>query len=193
MRGRVRSLTEFGAFVEVEPGVEGLIHLSDLTWSKKVKRPAEVLQQGQEIDAKVLRVDVVNRRLNLGLKQLQPDVVEQYCACVRVGQMVRGRATRRTPFGVFVELGDAVEGLCHVSELAEADEAAGPVELGKEYEFKIIKLNPGERRIGLSRKAMAAEQARRSLEAYRASQPSSATTIGEIVSRKVGTRDRSGS
>ncbi|MFQ5927841.1 MAG: 30S ribosomal protein S1, partial [Terriglobia bacterium] len=153
--GRVRNLTDFGAFVELEPGVEGLLHLSDLTWSKKVKRPEEVVERGQEIEVKVLKVDVVNRRVSLGLKQLQPDAWQQYCARVRVGDVVRGRVARRTHFGAFVELEDGVEGLCHVSELAEGEDAGGPIEVGQDYEFKIIKLNPGERRIGLSLKAMA--------------------------------------
>jgi small subunit ribosomal protein S1 len=191
VRGRVRNLTEFGAFVEIEPGVEGLLHLSDLTSSKKVKRPAELLQTGQEMELKVLKVDMVNRRLSLGLKQLQPDVWERYCSRVRVGQVVRGRVSRRANFGAFVELEEGVEGLCHASELPEGEE--GSVEVGKDYEFKIIKLSLVERRIGLSLKAMASEHARRDLEHYRASKPSSTTTIGEVWSRQVGTKERSGS
>ncbi|MFQ5817156.1 MAG: 30S ribosomal protein S1 [Terriglobia bacterium] len=191
VRGRVHNVTDFGAFVELEPGVEGLLHLSDMTWSKRVKRPAEVLQRGQEIEVKVLKVDVVNRRLSLGLKQMQPDVWQQYCSRVRMGDVVRGRVSRRTNFGVFVELEDGVEGLCHISELAEGEEAGGAIEAGQEYEFKIIKLKSGERRIGLSLKAMASERERRALEQYRASKPSATTTIGEIVSRKFGTKERS--
>lgn len=193
VRGRVRNLTDFGAFVEIEPGVEGLIHVSDLSWSKKVKRPEDVVEVGQEVEVKVLKVDVVSRRLSLGLKQMQGDNWERYFGGVRVGDVVRGRVSRKTNFGAFVELEDGVEGLCHVSEMAESEETGGPVEVGKDYEFKIVKLNRGERRIGLSLKAMAAEHARRDLETYRASKPSSAATIGEILSQKAGTRSSSGS
>ncbi|MBI4463035.1 MAG: 30S ribosomal protein S1 [Acidobacteria bacterium] len=192
VRGRVRSLTEFGAFVEIEPGIEGLLHLSDLTWSKKVKRPEELLRRGEEIEVKVLKVDPVNRRLSLGLKQLQPDAWEQYLSRVHVGDVVRGRVSRKTNFGVFVELDDGVEGLCHVSELGEGEEG-GAVEVGKQYEFKIVKVSLGERRIGLSLKAMASEHERRALEQYRASRPSATTTIGEILSQKSTSRERSGS
>ena len=193
VRGRVKNLTDYGAFIEIEPGIEGLLHLSDMTWSKKGKKPEEVLQKGQEIEVKVLKVDVVNRRLSLGLKQLQPDVWERYVARMKVGQVVRGRASRRTNFGVFVELEDGVEGLCHVSELAEGEDTGGAVEVGKEYEFKVIKISLAERRIGLSLKAMAAERARRDFEQYRASKPSATATLGEIWSQQVGGKPSSNS
>lgn len=200
VRGRVRNLTDFGAFIEIEPGVEGLLHVSDLSWNKRIKRPEQLLARGQEVEAKVLKVDVLNRRLSLGMKQLQPDIWERYFARARLGDVVRGRVLRLTRFGAFVELEDGVEGLCHISELEETpakirgdrrqQEPASKVEVGKEYEFKIIKLNPAQRRIGLSLKAMLSEMERHSLEQYRASRPSPTTTIGEIVSQKVGTKKR---
>lgn len=181
VRGRVSSLTEFGAFIELEPGIEGLVHLSELSWDKKVKKPSQVLKRGQEVDAKVLKVDVLNRRLGLSLKDLEPDPLATYISRARVEQVVRGRVVRRANFGVFVELAPGVEGLCHVSEVLEDDE---PLEVDKEYEFKIIKLNPGERRIGLSRKAMAGELERRTVEQYRAGQSRSTATLAEILTAK---------
>ncbi|MBI4466339.1 MAG: 30S ribosomal protein S1 [Acidobacteria bacterium] len=182
IKGRVRSLTDFGAFIELEPGVEGLVHLTELSWDKKVKKPAQVLKRGQEVDAKVLKVDVLNRRLSLSLKDLTPDPWAVYASRMRVEQVVRGRVVRRTNFGAFVELAPGVEGLCHSSELP-SDEGE-KVEVGQEYEFKVIKVNPGERRIGLSLKAMAPELERRAVDNYRAAQPRSTATLEEILSSK---------
>jgi small subunit ribosomal protein S1 len=181
VKGRVRSLTDFGAFIELEPGVEGLVHKSELTWDKKAKRPSEVLKRGQEVQVKVLKTDVGNRRLSLSLKDLQPDPWATHVRQLGAEQKVRGRVVRRTDFGVFVELAPGVEGLCHVSEMPEDD--SEPIEVGKEYEFKILKLNAPERRISLSLKQ---EADRRALERYRDStgQPRSTATLGEILTAK---------
>ena len=182
VKGRVKSLTEFGAFIELEPGVEGLAHLTELSWDKKLKKPGQVLKRGQEVDAKVLKVDVLNRRLSLSLKDLTPDPWATFASRARVEQVVRGRVVRKTNFGAFVELAPGVEGLCHASEIP-AEDGAG-VEVGQEHDFKIIKVNPGERRIGLSLKAMTSENERRAVEQYRNNQPRSAATLGEILISK---------
>ena len=182
VKGRVKSLTEFGAFIELEPGVEGLAHVSELSWDKKLKKPGQVLKRGQEVDAKVLKVDVLNRRLSLSLKDLAPDPWATFASRARVEQVVRGRVVRKTNFGAFVELAPGVEGLCHASEIP-AEDGAG-VEVGQEHDFKIIKVNPGERRIGLSLKAMTSENERRAVEQYRNNQPRSAATLGEILISK---------
>ena len=180
VKGRVKSLTEFGAFIELEPGVEGLAHLTELSWDKKLKTPAQVLKRGQEVDAKVLKVDAANRRLSLSLKDLTPDPWATFASRARVEQVVHGRVVRKTNFGAFVELAPGVEGLCHTSEIPAED----GVEVGQEHDFKIIKLNPGERRIGLSLKAMTSENERRAVEQYRNNQPRSAATLGEILISK---------
>ena len=180
VKGRVKSLTEFGAFIELEPGVEGLAHLTELSWDKKLKTPAQVLKRGQEVDAKVLKVDAANRRLSLSLKDLTPDPWATFASRARVEQVVHGRVVRKTNFGAFVELAPGVEGLCHTSEIPAED----GVEVGQEHDFKIIKLNPGERRIGLSLKAMSSEMDRRAVEQYRNNQPRSAATLGEILISK---------
>src|SRR5207245_3027800 len=117
VEGRVRNLTDFGAFVEVEEGVDGLIHLSDLSWTKKVKHPSEVLKKGERVEAVILGLDPEHRRLSLGLKQLQPDVWETFFEKTRVGDTLRGKVVRVAPFGAFVELEEGIEGLCHVSEM----------------------------------------------------------------------------
>jgi len=181
VKGRVRSLTDFGAFIELEPGVEGLVHKSELGWHKKAKRPSDVLKLGQEVQVKVLKTDAANRRLSLSLKDLQPDPWATHVRQLGAEQKVRGRVVRRTDFGIFVELAPGVEGLCHISEMPEDD--SEPIEVGKEYEFKILKLNAPERRISLSLKQ---EADRGALERYRDStgQARSTATLGEILTAK---------
>ncbi len=152
VEGRVRNLTDFGAFVEVEEGVDGLIHLSDLSWTKRVKHPSEVLKKGQKIEAVILGLDSQHRRLSLGLKQLQPDVWETFFSKTHVGDILRGKVVRMAPFGAFVELEEGIEGLCHVSEMGgdHADDGECQATVGRELRFRVLRLNPGEKRIGLS-------------------------------------------
>ncbi len=178
--GRVRNLTDFGAFIEVEDGIDGLVHVSDIS-ARRIKHPSEVLKKGERVDAVILNIDTENHRLSLGIKQLQPDVWEQFFTNHRIGDTVRGRIVRHAPFGVFVELDESIEGLCHVSELEEADRANVEnrfrlgEEMGEEMEFKIIKLSPTERKIGLSHKALAEEAERKEYDSYRESADGSAT------------------
>jgi len=166
--GRVRNLTDFGAFIEVEEGIDGLVHVSDIS-PRRIKHPSEVLKKGERVDAVVLNIDSDNHRLSLGIKQLQPDTWEQFFANHAVGDLVRGRIVRHAPFGVFVELDEGIEGLCHVSELDEADRqnVENRFRLGEEGEFKIIKLSPNEHKIGLSHKAIAEDAERREYNSYR--------------------------
>jgi len=174
--GRVRNLTDFGAFIEVEDGIDGLVHVSDIS-ARRIKHPSEVLKKGERVDAVILNIDTDNHRLSLGIKQLQPDVWEQFFTNHRVGDTVRGRIVRHAPFGVFVELDETIEGLCHVSELDDTDRAhmEHRFRLGDEMEFKIIKLSPTERKIGLSHKALAEEAERKEYDSYRESADGSAT------------------
>ena len=154
VHGRVRNLTEFGAFVEIEDGVDGLIHISNMSWNKNVKHPSEILKKGQTVDAVVLALDPANRRLALGLKQLEEDPRQAFFSKVRVGDSLRGKVTRVAPFGAFVELEEGIEGLCHVSEFEEEHgrSEGAKIEVGSEFEFRVIRLNPRERKIALSRK-----------------------------------------
>ncbi|MGO9273257.1 MAG: 30S ribosomal protein S1 [Terriglobia bacterium] len=147
VQGRVRNLTDFGAFVEIEEGVDGLIHLTDVTWSKRIKDPAEVLKKGQKIEAQVLALDPINRRLSLGLKQLQPDIWETFFSRAQKDDVARGTVLRMASFGAFVELAEGVEGLCHVSEMGAE---RGRLKVGRDYNFRILRLNAEEKRIGLS-------------------------------------------
>ncbi|MBS1873216.1 MAG: 30S ribosomal protein S1 [Acidobacteria bacterium] len=167
VEGRVRKLTDFGAFVEIEEGIDGLVHISDVTWTKRIKHPSEALKKGQIVQAVILNIDAPNRRLSLGMKQLQPDAWETFFATHQVGDVVRGRVCRAASFGLFVELAPGVEGLCHKSEVPGergAEEPALPI--NEEYDFKIIKMNESEKKIGLSVRALAQDEERHRLEDY---------------------------
>src|SRR5215813_6061942 len=174
--GKVRNLTDFGAFIEVEEGIDGLVHVSDIS-PRRIKHPSEVLKKGDRVEAVILNIDTENHRLSLGIKQLQPDVWEQFFTAHGTGDVVRGRIVRHAPFGVFVELDEGIEGLCHVSELDDADrqDIENRFKLGEEGEFKIIKLSPTERKIGLSHRALAEDAERREYDSYRDSADGSAT------------------
>jgi small subunit ribosomal protein S1 len=182
--GRVRNLTEFGAFVEVEEGIDGLIHISDMSWSKRLKHPSEVLKKGDKVEAMVLNIDAENQRLSLGLKQLATDVWDDFFSHHRVGDIVEGKVVRMTNFGAFVELADGIEGLIHVSEF---DDAQGQekieLEVEKAYQMKIIKLSPAERKIGLSIRALKSDEFRTDWEAYANETPSPNITLGDHFRR----------
>ncbi len=174
--GRVRNLTDFGAFIEVEEGIDGLVHVSDIS-TRRIKHPSEVLKKGERVEAVILNIDTDNHRLSLGIKQLQPDLWETFFTSHRSGDNVRGRVVRHAPFGVFIELEEGIEGLCHVSELDDADRADFDhrFRLGEELDFKIIKMSPGEHKIGLSHRALAEDAERKEYDTYRDSADGSAT------------------
>jgi small subunit ribosomal protein S1 len=178
--GKVRNLTEFGAFVEVEDDIDGLIHISDMSWSKRIKHPSEVLKKGDTVEAMVLSIDAENQRLSLGLKQLATDIWEDFFSRHKVGQNVEGRVVRMTNFGAFVELDEGIEGLIHVSEF---DDTQGgekvDLQVGTTYQMKVIKLSPSERKIGLSIRAMKSDEIRTDWESYSASQGDGSATLGD--------------
>jgi small subunit ribosomal protein S1 len=184
VEGRVRNLTDFGAFIEIEDGIDGLVHVSNMSWTKRVKHPSEVLKKGDKVHAVVLAIDPDNRRLSLGIKQTQPDVWDQFFATHRVGDVVHGKVLRLAQFGAFVELAEGVEGLCHVSEAT--DEHGQPVQLeaGQEHEFKIVKMNQDEKKVGLSIRAVGEEASRAEVESYKAPVSSSTSTLGELLNWK---------
>ncbi len=153
--GHVRNLTNYGAFIELEEGIDGLLHVSDMSWTRKISHPSELLEKGQEVHCRVLSVDQERRRIALGLKQLDndpwtTDIPEKY----QPGQLVNGHVTKITNFGVFVGLEDGLEGLLHISELADhkVDDPEEVVKVGDPIEVKILRVDTDERKIGLSRK-----------------------------------------
>ncbi len=185
VEGRVRNLTDFGAFIEVEDGIDGLVHVSNLSWTQRVKHPSEVLKKGDRVKAVVLAIEPDKRRLSLGVKQLQPDVWETFFIQHRVGDVVHGKVLRVAAFGAFVEIAHGVEGLCHNSEAVDEHGAQLRLEPGEEHEFKIIKMNQEEKKVGLSIRAVGEEASRQEVESYK--HPASSTggsTIGELMSWK---------
>ncbi|MDY0167019.1 MAG: 30S ribosomal protein S1 [Thermoguttaceae bacterium] len=164
VKGVVRNLTNYGAFIEIEEGIDGLLHVSDVSWTRKITHPNEVVEKGQEVECRVLSVDQQRRRIALGLKQLDEDpwltsIPDKY----QPGAVVKGPVTKITNFGVFVGLEDGLEGLLHISELADhkVENPEDVVKLGDEIEVKILRVDPDERKIGLSRKRVEwAEEAR---------------------------------
>jgi len=185
VEGRVRNLTDFGAFIEIEDGIDGLVHVSNLSWTKRVKHPSEILKKGDRVKAVVLAIEPDKRRLSLGVKQLQPDIWETFFEQHHVGDVLHGKVLRVASFGAFVEIADGIEGLCHNSEAVDGNGQALTLEPGLEHDFKIIKMNPEEKKVGLSIKAVGEEASRHEVEAYK--HPVSSTggsTIGELVSWK---------
>ena len=159
VHGRVRNLTDFGAFIEIEDGVDGLVHVSDISWSRRIKHPSEVLKKGQEIDAVITSIDAENRRLSLSIKDLEPNAWDRFVTEHKPGDVVRGKIARFANFGAFVELDDNLEGLCHISELSEerVEKPEDVVQLGQEMEFKILRIDSDSKKIGLSARAVGKE------------------------------------
>ncbi len=187
VEGKVRNLTEFGAFIEIEDGIDGLVHVSNLSWTKRVKHPSEVLKKGDKVKAIVLAIEPEQRRLSLGVKQLQPDSWDTLFEQHRVGDVIHGKVLRLASFGAFVEIADGVEGLCHNSEAVDAHGAPVKLEPGQEHDFKIIKMNQAEKKVGLSIRAVGEEATRADVETYKApaaTSSGSGSTIGEFMSWK---------
>jgi small subunit ribosomal protein S1 len=201
--GKVRNIAEFGAFIEIEEGFDGLVHVGDVSWTGRVKNPHEVFKKGEPITAKVLRIDPENRRVSLGIKQVN-DIWGDWFKSHKVGDVVKGKVSRIATFGAFVELGDNIEGLCHNTEIEERKrrddnassfrpttgplKSAGPLEPGKEYDFKIIKISSESRRIGLSYRAAVRQIERKEIDQYKSSKSSATATIGDAMKQKLASR-----
>ncbi len=187
VEGRVRNMTDFGAFIEIEEGIDGLVHVSDLSWTKRVKHPSEVLKKGQLVQAVILNIDAKGHRLSLGIKQLQPDAWETYFQNHQPGDIVHGRISRLAGFGAFVELAEGVEGLCHFSEVpgySGRRSTESPVAVGQAYDFKIIKMSAAEKKIGLSLKAVTHDEEKSRLQDYQRQAAAATTTIEEVMGFK---------
>jgi small subunit ribosomal protein S1 len=190
VEGRIRKLADFGAFLEIEEGIDGLVHISDMSWTARVKHPSEVVKKGQIVQAVILNIDAGNRRLSLGMKQLQPDAWETFFRTHQIGDIVRGRVCRSAAFGVFVELLPGVEGLCHRSELqpetgkrrgAPQPQTEPALPTGEEFDFKIIKMNESQKRIGLSLKALGEDDERNRLSDYQRQAAAAISTVGDVL------------
>jgi small subunit ribosomal protein S1 len=187
VEGRVRNMTDFGAFIEIEEGIDGLVHISDLSWTKRVKHPSEILRKGSIVQAVILAIDAEHKRLSLGIKQLQPDAWETFFQQHHVNDAVHGKVLRLAGFGAFVEIAEGVEGLCHFSEVPgwsgrKSDPA--PLTPGQETDFKIIRMNEAERKIGLSLKAIAEAEERGRLDEYQKRAAAASASLEDFLPRR---------
>ena len=177
IKGEVRNLTPYGAFIELEDGIDGMVHVSDLSWTRKINHPSETLKKGDEIEAIVLEIDKETQRISLGVKQLEKDPWEEIGNRFTVGDLVKGTVAKIAAFGAFVQLEDDVDGLVHISQLSEehVDKVKEVVNIGDEVEARVIKVDKAERRIGLSIKAASYtdEQLKKETAAFDALRPSS--------------------
>ncbi|MBI3013755.1 MAG: 30S ribosomal protein S1 [Candidatus Tectomicrobia bacterium] len=191
VEGKVRNLTDFGAFISLEEGIDGLIHVSDMSWTQKVKHPSEILKKGQKLRAVVLSIDQENERLSLGMKQLSEDPWKDVAQRYRVGQDIRVRVVKVTNFGAFAELEPGIEGLVHVSELGrgEIDNPEKVVKQGDELDVKVIKMDVESRKIGLSVRARLDDQDKADIARY-GQDVGGESTIADLLSQQSRRRRR---
>ena len=161
VKGKVRNFTSYGAFVQLEDGIDGMIHVSDMSWTRKINHPTEVLQKGQDVEAVVLEVDSANQRISLGLKQAQEDPWSSITSHYTVGQKVKGKVSKIASFGAFVELEGGVDGLVHISQISDdhVERVKDALKVGQEVEARIVRIDRDERRIGLSLREQNAAEA----------------------------------
>ncbi len=155
VRGKVRNMTTYGAFIELEEGIDGMVHVSDMSWTRKINHPSELLKKGDEVDAIVLDVDPQQQRISLGMKQLAVDPWSDIDSFFRIGDVVQGTVTKITSFGAFVELANGIDGLVHISQITEdrVDKVKDVLKPGQAVTARVIKIDRDERRLGLSIKA----------------------------------------
>jgi small subunit ribosomal protein S1 len=180
--GKVRSLTEFGAFIEIEDGIDGLVHVSDISWTKRIKHPSDVLKKGQQVEAVITNIELDNRRLSLSIKDLEPNAWDRFFDTHKLGNVITGKIVRFANFGAFVEIEEGIEGLCHVSELSDerVEKPEDAVQIGQTMQFKILKLDPAQKKIGLSARAVGKENDPEDVRSYHDS-GSGMATFGDIA------------
>ena len=190
VHGRVRNLTDFGAFIEVEDGVDGLVHVSDISWSRRIKHPGELLKKGQAVDAVITAIDPENRRMSLSIKDLEPNAWNDFVASHKPGDVVKGKIARFASFGAFVELGDNLEGLCHVSELSDdrVNKPEDAVQLGQEMDFKILRIDAENRKIGLSARAASNDEPIVETKVYTSEAKGGMASLAELADFGTGSK-----
>ncbi|RNC71394.1 MAG: 30S ribosomal protein S1 [Desulfuromonadales bacterium] len=194
LEGQIKSITDFGVFIGIEEGIDGLVHVSDISWTKRVKHPGEIFSKGQTVQAVVLNVDAENERLSLGIKQLTPDPWSVIPATYRPGTRVRGKVTSVTDFGVFLEIEEGIEGLIHVSELSREKVASTKefASVGDELEAVVLSVDEGDKKIALSIKSLQAATEKAEIESYMQAQGEATSNLGALLReglRKNGDND----
>jgi small subunit ribosomal protein S1 len=184
IEGKIKNITDFGVFIGIEEGIDGLIHVSDLSWTERIKHPTEKYNKGETIQAVVLKIDRENERFSLGIKQMEPDPWQAAIEKYPIGSKVNGKITNVTDFGVFVEVEEGVEGLVHVSEISEekVSSPVGTYKVGDNLETRVINVSAKDRKIGLSIKALE-EKEEAIIEEYQKSK-AAPSTIGDLLNAK---------
>jgi len=188
--GRVKTITDFGVFIGFGEGVDGLVHVSEMSWTKKIKHPGELFKRGQEVEAVVLSIDPKNERFSLGIKQLTPDPWKEVARRYRKGESVTGKVTNMTDFGAFVELEEGIEGLIHVSEISR-EKVAKPsdvLKVGETVSATVLHVDPLERRIGLSMKGLKEKMEKAEIEKYMSNQGSASNSLGALIQEEMERR-----
>jgi small subunit ribosomal protein S1 len=194
IEGKIKNITDFGIFIGIEEGIDGLIHVSDLSWTERIKHPSEKYSKGQTIQAVVLKIDRENERFSLGIKQLTPDPWQQTVEKYPVGSLVKGKITNVTDFGIFVEVEEGIEGLVHVSEISKekVNTPVGLYNVGDVLETKVISVSAKDRKIGLSIKAMS-DDSEMKLDEYKKQQAASApSTLGDLLKEELDNQEKAG-
>jgi small subunit ribosomal protein S1 len=188
--GRVKTVTDFGIFIGFEEGIDGLVHVSEMSWTKKIKHPSELYKKGQEVEAVVLHIDRKNERFSLGVKQLIPDPWKDVARRYRKGEMVTGKITNVTDFGAFVELEEGIEGLIHVSEISreKVEKPSDVLKAGETISAMVLHADPVERRIGLSIKGVKEKQEKADIEKYISNQGPTSPSLGELIQEEMERR-----
>jgi small subunit ribosomal protein S1 len=183
IEGKIKNITDFGLFVGIDEGIDGLIHISDISWTKRIKHPSEIYKKGDTVQAIVLDIDKDNERFSLGIKQLQPDPWKTVHERYEVGKQVTGTVTNVTDFGIFLELEEGIEGLIHVSEISKEKikTPVGKYEINDTITAKVMNINSDERRIGLSIKRLEMDDDKSILNDYITNMPSPTSAFGEIL------------
>ena len=183
IEGKVKNITDFGIFIGIDEGIDGLVHISDISWTKRIRHPSEMFQKGQTVRAKVLHIDKEEKRFSLGIKQLEPDPWETISERYPVGSVVSGIVSNITDFGLFVEIEEGIEGLVHVSEIDDA-EKTNPLQsyqLSQRVEAKVINVSPQERKIGLSIKKLVEEREKEEIKKFKTSTEDDTPKLGDLV------------
>ncbi|MFZ7112483.1 MAG: 30S ribosomal protein S1 [Desulfatiglandales bacterium] len=187
IQGKIRNITDFGIFVGIDEGIDGLVHVSDLSWTKTIKHPSELYQKGQEVQAVILDIDSERERFSLGIKQLSPDPWDEIPTKYRAGTMVKGKITNVTDFGLFVEVEEGIEGLVHVSELPKK-EGGSPMEgftVGDEVEALVVHVSREDKKIGLSIRRSKDKTERRQFQTYLNNPMEATSNLGELLKREM--------
>jgi small subunit ribosomal protein S1 len=188
--GRIKNITDFGVFIGIDEGIDGLVHISDISWTKRVKHPSEVFKKGQEVQAIVLNIDKENERFSLGIKQLESDPWESIPQRYPLGSVIAGPITNVTDFGLFVEIEEGIEGLVHVSEISKEKikSPIGQYKPGDQITAKVINISPKDRKIGLSIKKVEEQDDRRDYDEYMSTSKAATSNLGELLKEELEAR-----